>query len=619
MRKFGLGLILCLLTWGASAATLLPNGRQVFDDANGQPLVGGFVYFYIPNTTTTKQTWKDPLQTQLNQNPVILDVLGSAVIYGSGAYRQIVQDSSGNTIWDQLTADTSAVQNSWSSGGISGGSPNSQTLTITNFSPGTAALISYIAGFTNTGSLTLSINGGTPILVVQDTQNGPASLTANSVVAGNSVTVYYDPIGGVFHLVYPSVFPPLWGGSTASVVANPVTDLCLNAVPAWLTVSQNGLGSQTITSFGTSCVQGQMKIIEFSGVNTITQSSSIVTPGGLNITTSSGDFAIMLYLGSGNWQVVHYINSAGARLGDGIVPPQGRLTLITGTPVLITTTTGATSVKYTPYKGTQLPLWNGSSFQNTYFTELSQALNDVTVSPLAAAANTLYDYFICKINGTLVLSRGPAWSNLTTRSMGLTRVNGIYVNASAYTNGCPINSGTWIGTVATDPGAATVSFNPIPGVGSGGPAGGAWNGIWNYYNRLPLTISELDNKASWTYASTTWRQVDGSTNNRLTFVVGLPEDGFGVIYQNVTSASSGANTPYIGIAINSTTTPAIASSSAAGGSSAVIASGSVRLEAQPVFGENFVAAMEAAAGASVTFSGTANAVPSMQLSAQIMF
>lgn len=102
-------LILCLAlaslpAWAGTAA-LLPNGEQTFVDANGAPIAGGSVYFYIPNTSTFKNTWSDPGETQLNTNPVVLDSAGRAIIYGSGQYRQVVKDQYGNTLWDQLTQD----------------------------------------------------------------------------------------------------------------------------------------------------------------------------------------------------------------------------------------------------------------------------------------------------------------------------------------------------------------------------------------------------------------------------------------------------------------------------------------------------------------------------------
>jgi hypothetical protein len=84
-------------------ATLLPNARQQFWDTNGRPLAGGSVYFYIPNTSTLKNTWQDAGKTVLNTNPVVLDSNGQAIIYGEGQYRQVVYDVHGNLIWDKLT------------------------------------------------------------------------------------------------------------------------------------------------------------------------------------------------------------------------------------------------------------------------------------------------------------------------------------------------------------------------------------------------------------------------------------------------------------------------------------------------------------------------------------
>lgn len=87
-------------------ASLLPNGKQQFLDGAGVPLASGLVHFYIPTTTTPKDTWQDPDEMILNTNPVILDASGEALIYGDGQYRQVVVDSLGNTIWDQLTNST---------------------------------------------------------------------------------------------------------------------------------------------------------------------------------------------------------------------------------------------------------------------------------------------------------------------------------------------------------------------------------------------------------------------------------------------------------------------------------------------------------------------------------
>lgn len=84
---------------------LVPAGKQQFVDINGKPLVGGQVFFYQVGTNTAKSTYQDINLTILNTNPVILDARGQASIYGSGNYRQVLQDSVGNLIWDQVVPD----------------------------------------------------------------------------------------------------------------------------------------------------------------------------------------------------------------------------------------------------------------------------------------------------------------------------------------------------------------------------------------------------------------------------------------------------------------------------------------------------------------------------------
>lgn len=84
--------------WSQSAVTV-PPPRTQFLNTNGQPLSGGSVNTFIPNTTTCKTTWQDYNQTTPNACPVILDSAGSALIFGSGEYLIQVFDSSSNLIW----------------------------------------------------------------------------------------------------------------------------------------------------------------------------------------------------------------------------------------------------------------------------------------------------------------------------------------------------------------------------------------------------------------------------------------------------------------------------------------------------------------------------------------
>ena len=85
--------------------SILPQGKTTFFATNGTPLALGSVYFYAPGTTTPKTTWSDSAGTIPNTNPVVLDAYGQAIVWGTGSYRQVVKDSTGATIWDQVVSD----------------------------------------------------------------------------------------------------------------------------------------------------------------------------------------------------------------------------------------------------------------------------------------------------------------------------------------------------------------------------------------------------------------------------------------------------------------------------------------------------------------------------------
>jgi hypothetical protein len=89
----------------AQTALLLPNAQQQFIDYNGAPLAGGWVYMYVPGTTTPSLTWQDINLTVPNTNPIHLDSAGYARIWGQGAaYRQVVTRADSTLVWDQVTS-----------------------------------------------------------------------------------------------------------------------------------------------------------------------------------------------------------------------------------------------------------------------------------------------------------------------------------------------------------------------------------------------------------------------------------------------------------------------------------------------------------------------------------
>jgi hypothetical protein len=191
-------------------ATILPMAETQFVDQNGVPLAGGTVTFYIPNTTTPKDTWQNSGQSILNSNPVTLDSAGRAIIYGSGSYRQVVKDSAGNLVWDQVTAEPGAGPISF--GGTSSGTVNAQTLSSGTFSGVDGSILSFIAGLTNTGPMTISVGGSAAISVTKNGPTGPVLLSAGDIQAGNVYSVQYNASTATFQLLQ-SVSPNVQTGT----------------------------------------------------------------------------------------------------------------------------------------------------------------------------------------------------------------------------------------------------------------------------------------------------------------------------------------------------------------------------------------------------------------------
>jgi microcystin-dependent protein len=296
----------------AYPATLLPPGQQQFTDGNGKPYAGGSLTFYVPNTTTAKPTYKDAAQTVLNTNPVILDAAGRATIYGAGAYRQILKDRNGNLIWDQPTADTSSSQIAW--GGTSTGTANAQVVSATNFTSADGQIVGFLAGFTNSGQLTVNPNGAGPIPVLTDSRAGPVNLTGSEIAAGSAVLLIYDAGRGAFHLVGAGLSAPGFGAQQNQVASN-VLDLGLSPTHNVL-VS----GNATITSFGTSAsTSAPIYAVAFAGTVLLKASPTLATPVGGDLSIYPGDTLLASYGGNGAWAVISYQPQRGGATPTGQV------------------------------------------------------------------------------------------------------------------------------------------------------------------------------------------------------------------------------------------------------------------------------------------------------------
>lgn len=313
------------------------------------------------------------------------------------------------------------------------------------------------------------------------------------------------------------------GGSSAKPSAVAISTLGANPTATAGPTAVNGSASTYMRSDGAPAVQ--------LGSNSV---KGIVQCDGTSINCSSG-----------------VISTAAS---NAIVPPQGRLTLATGVPVMTTTTTGST-VYYTPYLGTWVPIYNGTAFAEVSFAEVSQALSDTTKSPGAATANNLYDVFCWVDGGTNRCTRGPAWSTSTARGTGagtteLTTVSGLYLNANAITNGPAAQRGTYVGTVVINSGGS-VEWT----YGSAASGGGySFLGVWNQYNRVAIATAVIDSGTSYTYTPSTVREARGSSNNFVKIVSGSASTSALISYtQRVDTAAAVGAIASWGAGLDSTT------------------------------------------------------------------
>jgi hypothetical protein len=193
----------------------------------------------------------------------------------------------------------------------------------------------------------------------------------------------------------------------------------------------------------------------------------------------------------------------------------------------------ASAVYYTPLVGNILPIYNGSSFTPTVFSEISLSL----VSQ--HTASTIYDVFAFNNGGVVTLATGPAWNTSTAgsgaRGTGagttqLSRLNGIWVNTVSMTgrNGAttytiPASQGSYLGSISIDSAAGQVTCHRSYGQSRK-------FGVWNAYNRVPIIVKGGDGTASWSYSAPSFRPSNNNTANSIQTFTGLAEEMLDLSY-----------------------------------------------------------------------------------------
>lgn len=253
-------------------------------------------------------------------------------------------------------------------------------------------------------------------------------------------------------------------------------------------------GTTTIT--GITLAEGRERTVRFTGALTLTHGASLVLPGGANIATAAGDFAIFRGYAAGVVRCILFQRADGATVNAPIATCEGRLTLESGVAVSTSDQTAKETLYFTPYKGNRIALYDGARWNLRAFAELSIDIPDAT---------NCYDVFAYDNSGVAALEL-LAWTNETTRATALTKQDGVLSLTGALTR-------RYLGTFySTTAGNGQVEDSK------------AKRNLYNYYNKVVRSLSAIDTTDSWTYTTNTLRQVRATATNQLEFVVGVSED-----------------------------------------------------------------------------------------------
>lgn len=219
------------------------NPNPQFEDANGNPLSGGLLFFYATGTSTLATTYQDQALTTPNQNPIILESdarIGNCFLDPSITYKIVLQDKFGSTIYtsDQINNIGSSIIASFQ---IYPGNPNT-----------------HVAG--NAG--TINIRGADAVWDTNDnilfvcTATGTATAAVWSPTSTNAFTANEDVLTSDAAILVSDAGRIKTANKSTAIAFTLPTALAMG-VAKFVSFKNIGAGTLTITPAGADTIEGQ--------------------------------------------------------------------------------------------------------------------------------------------------------------------------------------------------------------------------------------------------------------------------------------------------------------------------------------------------------------------------
>ena len=303
----------------------------------------------------------------------------------------------------------------------------------------------------STGILTVNSSGGNLVTTIQANQR--CKIT-NILLSGTTAASWTYDLTGIMlttgtSLTLSSYLNEAKGADIASATTTDIGAATGNYIDV--------TGTTTITGLGT-IQAGTRRIVTFTGALTLTHhATSLILPGGANITTVAGDCAEFVSLGSGNWKCTDYRRITWTGSGSDVKATS---------PTLIAPVLGvASATSLATSAATPLLLTNGQTV-NVALTSQTVGATTLTIPDFASVVDefTFKTKSQTMANKTLTSPTVNTPSIVTATMTGTTALNGdlqLAENVSILLDAALSADGKWSGICESGVCGETIAFGEI--------------------------------------------------------------------------------------------------------------------------------------------------------------